>query len=209
MKLIIPFDEITKKDRLQVGGKACSLAIMSRKDLNIPRGICITTEAYHAYMESTGLRNRIDMELNRKAFVEMRWEEIWDAALRIRNLFLNSPLPPDLKNTLANPIKSLFADQPVSVRSSAPGEDSSETSFAGLHESFINLSNSEQILEHVRLVWASLWSDRAMLYRQEVGLHVPKGAYLRTMRAPILMIEFSSVYSDGSDEERRYGRCRR
>jgi len=106
----------------------------------------------------------------------MRWEEIWDAALRIRNLFLNSPMPPDLYESLMRTITSFFYDQPVSVRSSAPGEDSTQTSFAGLHESYVNILGPEFILEHIRLVWASLWSDRAILYRQELGLDVEQSA---------------------------------
>ena len=64
----------------------------------------------------------------------------------------------------------------MSVRSSAPGEDSAEHSFAGLHESYVNVKGTISILEHVRLVWASLWSDRALLYRQELGLDVKKSA---------------------------------
>ena len=174
MNLIIPFHGIYQKDSSQVGGKAYALSVMSRHGFNIPRGICITTEAYHAYVESTDLRNRIVMELYRKPFGEMRWEEIWDAALRIRNLFLNTPIPSELHETLMRPIQSFFSSQPVSVRSSAPGEDSKQTSFAGLHESFVNVQSPELILEHVRLVWASLWSDRAILYRQELGLDVEK-----------------------------------
>ncbi|MBN1103320.1 MAG: hypothetical protein JXL84_07905, partial [Deltaproteobacteria bacterium] len=54
------------------------------------------------------------------------------------------------------------------------GEDAAKTSFAGLHESFVNIRGLESVLEHIRLVWASLWSDRALLYRQELGLDVEK-----------------------------------
>jgi pyruvate,water dikinase len=114
------------------------------------------------------------MEIYRKPFEEMRWEEIWDTALRIRNMFIKTPLPTALQEKLRDPLTSRFSDQPVSVRSSAPGEDSSRTSFAGLHESFVNVRGLESILEHIRLVWASLWSDRALLYRQELGLDVER-----------------------------------
>jgi pyruvate,water dikinase len=64
----------------------------------------------------------------------------------------------------------------VVVRSSAPGEDSLHASFAGLHESYVNVQGVDSILEHIRLVWASLWSDRALLYRQELGLDVEKSS---------------------------------
>ena len=72
------------------------------------------------------------------------------------------------------PLEAMFSGKSVAVRSSAPGEDSAKTSFAGLHESYIHIRGTESILEHIRLVWASLWSDRALLYRKELGLDVQK-----------------------------------
>ncbi len=69
-------------------------------------------------------------------------------------------------------VARVFGECPVVVRSSAPGEDSGGTSFAGIHESFVNVRGAAEVLKHVRLVWASLWSDAALLYRQELGLDV-------------------------------------
>ena len=112
------------------------------------------------------------LELHRKDFQDMRWEEIWDASLRIRNMFLTSPMPARLAQELGETIRSHFGTRPVVVRSSAPAEDSSRASFAGLHESFVNVQGVDSILDHVRKVWASLWSDAALLYRQELGLEV-------------------------------------
>jgi len=174
MKLVLSLDEITQKDRSRIGGKGFALAAMQKSGMHVPEAICISTEAYHDYVTSTGLRDQVHMELHRKPFEEMRWEEIWDTALRIRNMFIKTPLPSRLRKQLRAPLAFGFSGRPVSVRSSAPGEDSSKTSFAGLHESFVNIRGLESILEHVRLVWASLWSDRALLYRQELGLDVEK-----------------------------------
>jgi pyruvate,water dikinase len=176
MKLALSLREITRKDRSRIGGKGFALALIQKRGMHVPEAICISTEAYQAYVSSTGLRDLMHMELYRKPFEEMRWEEIWDTALRIRNMFLKTPLPAALQEQLKAPIDSRFSDRPVSVRSSAPGEDSSKTSFAGLHESFINVRGADSILEHIRLVWASLWSDRALLYRRELGLDVEKSS---------------------------------
>ena len=155
-----------------VGSKAMSLAQLAKQGFRVPAAICISTEFYEAYMTGTGLRDRVLFELGRKPFEEMRWEEIWDAALRIRNLFLCTPLPATMHERLHGAIARVFGDRPVVVRSSAPGEDSGEASFAGLHESFVNVRGAAEILKHVRLVWASLWSDAALLYRQELRLDV-------------------------------------
>ena len=92
MKLIIPFEDARPEDRKYIGGKGYSLALMMQKGINVPGGLCITTEVYSDYLSATGLKNRIALELNRKDFKDMRWEEIWDTALRIRNMFLNTPL---------------------------------------------------------------------------------------------------------------------
>jgi phosphoenolpyruvate synthase/pyruvate phosphate dikinase len=52
----------------------------------------------------------------------------------------------------------------------APGEDSSSASFAGIHESYVNITGIQEVIDHIKLVWASLWSDRALLYRRELNL---------------------------------------
>jgi len=174
MSLVLPLHKIDEKDRPRVGGKAVALAQMSKRGVRVPEAVCITTEAYSEYVKSAGLGNQIVMELYRKPFEEMRWEEIWDTSLRIRNFFSRTPLPPGLRDSIMPAIQSTFSGKVVSVRSSAPGEDSSKTSFAGLHESYVNISGEDAILDHIRLVWASLWSDRALLYRQELGLDVEK-----------------------------------
>ena len=154
----------------RVGGKALALARMARAGIAVPPFVAVTTDAYGAFLDATELRTRILFELDRKDFADMRWEEMWDAALRIRNLFLKTPLPDELRAALAEPVAARFADVATVVRSSAPGEDSAAASFAGLHESYVNVRGVDAILEHVKLVWASLWSDGALLYRRELGL---------------------------------------
>jgi pyruvate,water dikinase len=116
------------------------------------------------------------LELYRKDFRDMRWEEIWDCATRIRNMFLKTPLPPGVESYLRQEIAERFNDRPTVIRSSAPEEDDARASFAGLHESYLNISGTDSILDHIRKVWASLWSDAALLYRQEIGLKVEQSS---------------------------------
>ncbi|HPI92514.1 MAG TPA: PEP/pyruvate-binding domain-containing protein [Deltaproteobacteria bacterium] len=172
MNIIIPLTNITDAGAPEVGGKAYALGRLVRGGIRVPQALCITGEAYETYVRTTGLLERISLELSRKAFHDMRWEELWDSSLRIRGMFLNTAMPPALVKKLRDPIEELFGDGPVAVRSSAPGEDSLSASFAGLHESFLNVRGIYSILDHIRLVWASLWSDAALLYRKELGLDV-------------------------------------
>ena len=164
--------DIGRADGGLVGSKAKALANLAAHGFAVPPALCISADGYNQYMSGTNLCDRVLFELGRKRFEDMRWEEIWDAALRIRNLFLTTPMPAELHALLHDAVTRLFGDAPVVVRSSAPGEDSAEASFAGLHESFVNVRGPADVLKHVRLVWASLWSDAALLYRQELGLDV-------------------------------------
>ena len=93
MTLVIPLAQIDGSQGHLVGGKAVNLSRLTNAGHAVPRGLCITTEAYLEFTRETGLANRIDLEYNRLNLDEMRWEEIWDLALRIRNMFLTTPLP--------------------------------------------------------------------------------------------------------------------
>ena len=176
MRYLRALSDITPPDRPQVGGKGYALARLAGQGFRVPATFCLTIAAYNDYIDATGLRERILMELNRKDFKEMRWEEIWDASLRIRNLFLTTSMPVAMTAELGDFFSRHLADRAVVVRSSAPEEDSARASFAGLHESFVNVMGVAAILHHLRLVWASLWSDAALLYRQELDLDIEKSS---------------------------------
>ena len=157
------------EDRL-VGGKAAKLAQLVRAGFRVPPGFFITAPAYEAFVREAGLDRAVRMELGRKPFESMRWEELWDAALRIRSAFLAASIPPALSEAIRKGVRGLGEGRPLAVRSSAPGEDSAQRSFAGLHESVVGVVGEEATLDAVRVVWASLWSDAALLYRQELSL---------------------------------------
>ena len=176
MKWIFAASEVEAADRRKVGGKGYALARLAGYGFAIPETVCLTVDAYHRFVERTGLRERIMLELNRKDFSEMRWEEIWDCATRIRNMFLRTPMPADVEARLRQEIGVHLKDRPAVVRSSAPEEDDAQASFAGLHESYLNIHGTDAIIAHIRKVWASLWSDAALLYRQEIGLDVEQSA---------------------------------
>lgn len=176
MTLLIELSEIGPDERAGCGGKAAALSRLIQGGFTVPPGMCVTTDAYRRYVDDAGLRERILLEVNRKRSGEMRWEEMWDTALRIRNLFHTTQMPGSMAEELAPRIEERFGDRPVVVRSSATTEDSRKTSYAGLHESFVNIRGVESILKHIRLVWASLWSDGALLYREELGLDMDSDA---------------------------------
>jgi phosphoenolpyruvate synthase/pyruvate phosphate dikinase len=87
-------------------------------------------------------------------------------------MFLRTPIPAELRDPIRSAVNDYFQNTPVVVRSSAPEEDSAKASFAGLHESYVKVCGLDLILAHIRLVWASLWSYAALLYRKELELEV-------------------------------------
>jgi pyruvate,water dikinase len=173
---------------------------MARAGIPVPETVCVTTGAYEHYVTATGLRESILLELNRKSFDDMRWEEMWDVSLRIRSMFLSKMMPAPLASSVGDSLEEHFRGRAVVIRSSAPGEDSERVSFAGLHESFVNVKGIESILEHVRLVWASLWSDAALLYRQELGLDVESSTMAVAVQEIVLGDRSGVAFSHGPSE---------
>jgi pyruvate,water dikinase len=167
---VIPLKEAADCDERLIGGKAAKLAHLVRAGFRVPDGFFITTQVYEYFVEKQDLAHLIRMELGRKPFASMRWEEMWDVALRIRSAFLARPVPDTLAQAIDAAVQDLGASQPLAVRSSAPGEDSANRSFAGLHESVVGVSGTDGVLDALRVVWASLWSDAALLYRHELAL---------------------------------------
>ncbi len=167
---VIPLKEAAECDERLIGGKAGKLAQLARAGFRVPDGFFITAKAYEYFVAERDLARLVRMELGRKPFESMRWEEIWDVALRIRSAFLASAVPPKLVEVIEAAVEGLGPDKPLAVRSSSPGEDSANRSFAGLHESVVGVVGMEAVLDALRVVWASLWSDAALLYRQELAL---------------------------------------
>lgn len=166
---IVPLTAAGKQESSLVGGKARTLGLLLAAGFRVPDGFCIDVTAYEQFVAAHDLAPLIGMELGRKPLEEMRWEEIWDAALRIRSAFLAAPLPVQIADPILEAFRGLGAAT-LAVRSSAPGEDGAEQSHAGLHESLVGVRDEQGLLDAVRIVWSSLWSDAALLYRKELGM---------------------------------------
>ena len=134
---VIPLSEVNGSQEPLVGGKSARLGTLAEAGHPIAPGFCVTVQAYENFLAESRLENLIRMELDRKRFEDMRWEEIWDAALRIRSAFLANPVPTEVASAVAEALEPYPPDLAWAVRSSAPGEDSASRSFAGLHESYV------------------------------------------------------------------------
>ncbi len=185
----------------QAGGKAYGLARLHKAGFKVPPFFCLTTKAYLDFIQTNGLDLSISVELARRNPSNMRWEEMWDTSLRLKNLFLKAPINNELKATIQKLVEEIFPDTPLVIRSSAPGEDSPNTSFAGIHESYVNIRDLPSILEHIKLVWASLWSDGAILYRKELGLDIEKSTMAVIVQALVRGERSGIVFTRSPDNE--------
>ncbi|MGD9018831.1 MAG: PEP/pyruvate-binding domain-containing protein [Desulfuromonadales bacterium] len=203
MNYLVDLSSSCDKSSPAIGGKAAMLGVLQQKGFTVPSGYCLPVNVYHEFLHQTGLDRFISMELQRKDFAAMRWEEIWDVSLRIRNHFVTRVWPQQIKQKLLEDIRSFSTRWPATaVRSTAPGEDAKSQSFAGLHESRVMLRDSTAILEAIRTVWASLWSDGALLYRHELGLDPGKSG-MAVILQEMVVGEVSGVLFTRAPQDRK------
>jgi pyruvate,water dikinase len=170
-KFIKKFSESGLKDIAEVGGKNASLGEMfthlASKGIQVPDGFSVTASAFRYYL----FYNKLDeplaklMEgLNRKDFSNLD-----ETGTKARNLILNGQMPDDLRMTITDSYDYLFniPEQNVAVRSSATAEDLPTASFAGQHESFLNIHGHEALINAVKKCFASLYTARAIKYRED------------------------------------------
>ena len=176
MKNILWFKELGIKDVPLVGGKNASLGELYNnlvpKGVNLPNGFAVTAAAYFYFLEKAGLKDKIseilkDLDVKNLISLQQRGK-------MVRQLILAAELPDDLKEEIIVEYKKLSGEYnvenvDVAVRSSATAEDLPNASFAGQQESFLNVAGPGHILVAVKKCFASLFTDRAIAYRQEMG----------------------------------------
>ncbi len=194
--LILWFEEVGTKDVGLVGGKNSSLGEMIQqlqpKGVNVPGGFATTAYAYRHFIKSAELEDKLrkifaDLDINNVSNLQQRGQ-------KARSLILNTPFPQDLQNAIAIAYKKLcqryctdsdfckrfqgkdkeeceeqIVNVDVAVRSSATAEDLPEASFAGQQETYLNVNGVKAVLESCHKCFASLFTDRAIAYREHNG----------------------------------------
>ncbi|OZJ01759.1 hypothetical protein BZG36_05523 [Bifiguratus adelaidae] len=148
----------------QVGGKAANLGEMTRAGLPVPVGFCLTTEAY------ARMTDRAEMDPILEQLSATRTDDIVQlskSATTARGKLLAVSMPQELVEAIALAYHHLASGEPipVAVRSSATAEDLPYASFAGQQDTYLNIVGTEAVLDAVKRCWASLWTDRAVIYR--------------------------------------------
>ncbi|MBN2599965.1 MAG: phosphoenolpyruvate synthase [Candidatus Thermoplasmatota archaeon] len=169
------FEDLRIEDVPSVGGKNASLGEMIRnlgeKGVTVPGGFAITAYAYKYTIEKAGVDQKI-----KEILADLNTHDVNNLAERgekIRTLIKNTPLPQEVADEIRKYYREMEnrynKNVDVAVRSSATAEDLPDASFAGQQETYLNVTGEEELLEKVRECFASLFTNRAISYRQDKG----------------------------------------
>ena len=170
------FSEVNLEDVVLVGGKNASLGEMisqlKKKGVRVPDGFASTSRAYWHFLEE----NKIDKKL-KEIFTRFNPESIKSlkkTGKAARALILKSEFPEELEKEIISSYRKLSRQYSqkstdVAVRSSATAEDLPSASFAGQHETYLNIKGEKELLKAIKKCFASLFTDRAIAYREQKG----------------------------------------
>ncbi|NOZ58951.1 MAG: phosphoenolpyruvate synthase [Euryarchaeota archaeon] len=165
------FEDLSKDDVAIAGGKGANLGELVRAGLPVPPGFVVTAQAYAKFLEESGLAEKISAVLS-NTDVDNN-DELTRASKEIREMIASSPMPEELREEILKNYRELSRragkdEEFVAVRSSATAEDLPGASFAGQQETFLNVKG-EEVVDYVRRCWSSLFTPRAIFYREKKG----------------------------------------
>ncbi len=173
--LVVPLTEVGLRDVAQVGGKNASLGEMLQqltpKGIRVPLGFATTAHAYRQFIAAGGLEEKLREILKDLDIEDVR--NLRERGKAARTLILQTPFPPELEQAISEAYQKLCErygpDTDVAVRSSATAEDLPDASFAGQQETYLNVHGIQAVLNACHRCFASLFTDRAISYRQIKG----------------------------------------
>jgi pyruvate,water dikinase len=152
--------EIKEPKVSELGGKGYSLAVLVNNGFNVPRGFILISEAFFGYLRKNNMIEKV-----RKLSSEINENNFREKSREIKGSIFSGKIPREVVREVEVGLRKLNAKF-VSVRSSAVSEDSLKASFAGLHDTFLNIkAEINSILENVKKCWASFFNERAIIYR--------------------------------------------
>ncbi|MBJ7947479.1 MULTISPECIES: phosphoenolpyruvate synthase [Bacillus cereus group] len=165
---VLDFQEIEKTQLFLVGGKGLNLGELSNiQGIQVPEGFCVTTVGYEKAIEQTEVFHNL---LNQLAVIKIEdRDQISEISKKIREAIMAVEIPVDVVESVAHYLSRFGNEHAYAVRSSATAEDLPYASFAGQQDTYLNIIGKEAVLQHVRKCWASLFTDRAVIYRMQNG----------------------------------------
>ncbi|HDR8449470.1 TPA: phosphoenolpyruvate synthase [Bacillus cereus] len=165
---VLDFQEIEKTQLFLVGGKGLNLGELSNiQGIQVPEGFCVTTVGYE---QAIGKNGAFQTLLNQLAMLKIEERDrIDEISKQIREVIMAVEIPVDVVESVAHYLSHFGDEHAYAVRSSATAEDLPYASFAGQQDTYLNVIGKENILQHIKKCWASLFTDRAVIYRMQNG----------------------------------------
>ncbi|MGF2035714.1 MAG: phosphoenolpyruvate synthase [Nostoc sp. CmiVER01] len=165
---VLCFQDIDKTKLKLVGGKGANLGELTRiEGIYVPDGFCISTEAFKRIIGETSSINQL---LDRLSLLKVEdRKKIGELSGEIRSFIEGINIPQDINEEIARLLSRLGEKNAYAVRSSATAEDLPTASFAGQQDTYLNIIGKEAIYQHISKCWASLFTERAVIYRQLYG----------------------------------------
>ncbi|MDO6851426.1 phosphoenolpyruvate synthase [Priestia megaterium] len=166
--LVLGFQEMEKTQLLLVGGKGLNLGELSKiQGIQVPEGFCVTTVGFQKLIKKNETFQALVAQLTMLT-VEDRGQ-ISEISRKIRKTIMEAEIPSDVVKEVAHYLSKFGDEHAYAVRSSATAEDLPHASFAGQQDTYLNIIGKEAILQHISKCWASLFTDRAVIYRMQNG----------------------------------------
>jgi rifampicin phosphotransferase len=165
---VLGFQDIDKTQLMLVGGKGANLAELTRiEGIHVPDGFCISTEAFKRIIGETSSINEL---LDRLSLLKVEdRKKIGELSGEIRRVIEGIAIPEDINEEITRFLSRLGEKNAYAVRSSATAEDLPTASFAGQQDTYLNIIGKEAIYQHISKCWASLFTERAVIYRLQNG----------------------------------------
>ncbi|TQK74719.1 pyruvate,water dikinase [Brevibacillus sp. AG162] len=189
--LVLGFEEMEKTQLLLVGGKGLHLGELSKiQGIQVPEGFCVTTVGYQKAIEQNEMYHALLDQLT-MLNVQDR-DQIGEISRKIRQFIMEVEIPSDVVKAVTHYLSQFGEEYAYAVRSSATAEDLPHASFAGQQDTYLNIIGKEAILQHISKCWASLFTDRAVIYRMQNGFD-HKHVYLSVIVQKMVFPQASGI----------------
>jgi len=174
LKFTIPFEDLRKENVSLVGGKNANLGELLNAEIPVPPGFAVTAYAYKKFITENSIASRIRKAISETTTDLSNLQQFEKASRDIRELIQSTPIPVKIEKAIKKAYAVLSKKTKkerffVAVRSSATAEDLPDASFAGQHESYLNIKSPKELIEATLKCWSSLFTPRAIVYRKQMG----------------------------------------
>lgn len=161
---VLEFEKIDQTNKALVGGKGANLGECAKiSGVQVPTGFCLTTEAYQKAVSENEVLQALLHQLSAQKISNQ--DQISKIGQSIRVLIEEIEIPQEIEAEISDHLAKIGSEQAYAIRSSTTAEDLPTASFAGQHDTYLNIIGKREVLKHIKKCWASLFTDRAIIYR--------------------------------------------